>query len=327
MNSYEEPERWQASRKLSFKQISVGLNQIVNDGVPKHLNDMRDALRQASQLSTATSTWASGIIWDEEALLCRSLVQQSLSTLMQDLRSLEKMRSSITDEDIQRLEDLAIPCCRRICSAIEEAKAVIAALEKHQTNTTVCQSNKILPSSSSEFEDFNKREYKQNLKEEQLLLETEIDRERLSDVQAIEKDINYLRDMIDCMQQQIVTDEEKIKQIDAQVENATLEVSTGEKMLRQARHFKTAALPATCAVAGLIAGGPIGAVAGVRIGIAVSLIGTAVGYISGKFLHNTNKFAFPMFKSKAAVLPTEQEFTPKPVLETAAHLTSNKKGA
>lgn len=77
------------------------------------------------QLSTATSTWASGIIWDEEALLCRSLVQQSLSTLMQDLRSLEKMRSSITDEDIQRLEDLAIPCCRRICSAIEEAKAGI----------------------------------------------------------------------------------------------------------------------------------------------------------------------------------------------------------
>lgn len=50
MNSYEEPERWQASRKLSFKQISVGLNQIVNDGVPKHLNDMRDALRQASQV-------------------------------------------------------------------------------------------------------------------------------------------------------------------------------------------------------------------------------------------------------------------------------------
>lgn len=69
-----------------------------------------------------------------------------------------------------------------------------------------------------------------------MLLETEIDRERLSDVQAIEKDINYLRDMIDCMQQQIVTDEEKIKQIDAQVENAILEVSTGEKMLRQVLH-------------------------------------------------------------------------------------------
>lgn len=56
----------------------------------------------------------------------------------------------------------------------------------------------------------------------------------------------------------------------------------------QARHLKTAALPILGLTVGFAAGGPIGAVAGARIGFATSMIGGAIGYAGGKVLHKFN---------------------------------------
>lgn len=61
----------------------------------------------------------------------------------------------------------------------------------------------------------------------------------------------------------------------------------------QARHLKTAALPVMGATIGFAAGGPIGAVAGVRIGLVVSVVGSAAGYFGGKFIHKVNRFVPP----------------------------------
>lgn len=81
----------------------------------------------------------------------------------------------------------------------------------------------------------------------------------------------------------------------------------------QARHLKTAALPIVGLTVGFAAGGPIGAVAGARIGLATSVIGGAIGYAGGKILHKMNNFTSFVPRLRAPIvdaLPLTDEQIP-----------------
>ncbi|OQR78937.1 syntaxin-17-like [Tropilaelaps mercedesae] len=118
MESYDdEPKCWRSSKKLPFKQVYFGLKQIVRDGVPQHLQRLHEALELTNCLPPASE-----VTWDHEVPLCRSRIQQALSMLMQDLRSLEDMQVTVRDEEMIKFKELASPCCEAVNNAIRDAK-------------------------------------------------------------------------------------------------------------------------------------------------------------------------------------------------------------
>ncbi|OQR78551.1 syntaxin-17-like [Tropilaelaps mercedesae] len=167
-------------------------------------------------------------------------------------------------------------------------------MEQRGDDKVVRQVSETSPLSSPGFKDFEELEPDQEVivVHEQILTENEILKERSSGLESLANNMADLQEMMLCLNQHVLQDGEKVHAIDVHVENAAFDMSVGEKMLRQARHLKGAALPAVGATIGFIAGGPIGAVAGVRIGLAVSLVGSAAGYVGGRLIRSAKGFCF-----------------------------------
>lgn len=75
--------------------------------------------------------------------------------------------------------------------------------------------------------------YQSDLEQEQLLVDVEMDRERCDSFEALAKNIGDLKEMMHCLQQQVVHDADTVQRIDTHVENAALDISIGRKMLEQ----------------------------------------------------------------------------------------------
>ncbi|XP_003737719.1 syntaxin-17 [Galendromus occidentalis] len=276
----EEPAKWRAKRKVPFKQVSFGLKQLIENGIAQHMKQLDDALLelQMSHEPKFASTY-------------RERVRHALSLLTQDLRQIEEMKSSVKDEDLSRFDKAAETSRREIHEALKRARIVIDSdfdrLRSHQSSEVSPKPDGDRTNSNSAYSDDTAAT--QNSMQELLLInECERLREQAQDLESLTQDMQVLKEMMGDLKDSVVEQGEALEAIEHHVETAATNVTRGELLLAQARHLKTAALPIVGLTVGFAAGGPIGAIAGVRIGFATSMIGGALGYAGGKVLHKFN---------------------------------------
>ena len=80
------------------------------------------------------------------------------------------------------------------------------------------------------------------------------------------------------------TQQSTVSEIEGNVEEALENVIEGEQNLAKAGKFKAAMYPLTGAVIGTCIGGPIGLLAGLKIGSFAALTGTVLGFAGGRGL-------------------------------------------
>lgn len=102
--------------------------------------------------------------------------------------------------------------------------------------------------------------------------------------QNLQKDIEELHDLFSEFSHQVNTQETTVSNIEENVEAALEDVKEGQQNLAKAARFKTTLYPLTGALIGTCIGGPIGLLAGLKIGGLAALGGTALGFASGRGL-------------------------------------------
>ncbi|KAM3929813.1 syntaxin-17 [Leptodactylus fuscus] len=102
---------------------------------------------------------------------------------------------------------------------------------------------------------------------------------------TLEKDLLDLNEIINEFSHLVHTQQEKIDSIEDHVNTAAVNVEEGTKNLGKALKYKLTLLPAAGALIGGIVGGPIGLMAGLKMGgIATAIGGGLLGFTGGKVL-------------------------------------------
>lgn len=124
--------------------------------------------------------------------------------------------------------------------------------------------------------------------------------------QNLQKDIEELHDLFSEFSHQVNTQETTVSNIEENVEAALEDVKEGQQNLAKAARFKTTLYPLTGALIGTCIGGPIGLLAGLKIGGLAALGGTALGFASGRGLKRWQESAV----SESANNLTRSQSTP-----------------
>ncbi|KAI9564399.1 hypothetical protein GHT06_008138 [Daphnia sinensis] len=124
--------------------------------------------------------------------------------------------------------------------------------------------------------------------------------------QNLQKDIEELHDLFAEFSHQVNTQETTVSNIEENVEAALEDVKEGQQNLAKAAKFKTTLYPLTGALIGTCIGGPIGLLAGLKIGGLAALGGTVLGFASGRGLKRWQESAV----NESANILTRSQSTP-----------------
>ena len=110
----------------------------------------------------------------------------------------------------------------------------------------------------------------------------------------------------------IQTQATMVDSVEQHVEVAATEVEQGERFLAKAARYKTAVYPLTGALIGTCIGGPVGLLAGLKIGGLAALGGSLLGYTGGKALKaiQEKNVDAGMQRSQSEVCCTEEIIPP-----------------
>lgn len=92
------------------------------------------------------------------------------------------------------------------------------------------------------------------------------------------------------------------------MEGALNHIEDGVRHLEKAAKLKTALYPLTGALLGTCIGGPVGLIAGLKVGAAAALGGTVLGFAGGRFLKkNQEEAVTDSTMTKSQSMPTNMD--------------------
>ncbi|XP_046643546.1 syntaxin-17-like [Daphnia pulicaria] len=194
--------------------------------------------------------------------------QQVASQLQAALRELEGVGCQLKPEDEKEFENKIRPY--RIQALI--------AVKKFKQNL-----NENFDSHVSESE----QKQQLMLSQEQILpeeIEVEQRKIQLETYEDLQKDIEELHDLFSEFAQQVHTQGSTVSNIESNVDDALENVKEGQQNLAKAAKFKATMYPVTGALIGTCIGGPVGFLAGLKIGGLAALGGSLLGFASGRGL-------------------------------------------
>lgn len=121
-------------------------------------------------------------------------------------------------------------------------------------------------------------------KEEFLLEEIEVEQRKaqLQTYENLQQDISDLQEIFSTFSENVHEQAETVDQIEENVETALENVNEGERFLSRAAKVKATLYPLTGALIGTCIAGPVGLLAGIKIGSLAALGGTVLGFTGGQ---------------------------------------------
>ena len=113
-------------------------------------------------------------------------------------------------------------------------------------------------------------------------------KDRLEKVESINRDLVELHEIATSMSALVNEQGEVVDNIEANITDAEEKVTEGTKSLIKASGYAGAMGPITCAAIGGAVLGPVGAVVGLKIGLASAFGGSIISYCGAKFVQNKN---------------------------------------
>lgn len=203
---------------------------------------------------------------------------QSIKRAKALLREMETLRNQVADVDLQSFDNLMNPSRQLILEAIDmfrnenldeyKSSAIPEEMYKDDTEQLELENQKRMFLISIE-------EEKQK-QEKMLAIE--------SDVKNVEKDIQGIQDLFRDLSKLVNEQKEDVKNIEAHVETTQENVIQAEQSLRKAAKLKKMSYPLIGAVVGSCVGGPIGCLAGAKVGVFATVTCFILGFTGGKVL-------------------------------------------
>ncbi|KAL3275313.1 hypothetical protein HHI36_020080 [Cryptolaemus montrouzieri] len=202
---------------------------------------------------------------------------KQLKDLMYELDSL---KLQVQEQDVTKFDIRTLPLRKSIVTMIT-GYTDLSKLSQNILNNV----EEPIYDSSNPFEGACQVQISENIQE----LKLKEYNEKCARVEAINEDVNDLHHIFGQLNEMVQVQGDSVQDVSESVESTANNVNAGVKHLQVAHRLKTTAYPMTGAVLGSMIGGPIGFVAGAKVGSLAALCLALIGYTGGKVFKNANE--------------------------------------
>jgi syntaxin 17 len=255
--------------KQPLKLIEVPLNKFSEEVIPHHQSIFEQHRTCVLKLMSKNNIQ----IVQQEIKIKKRVIKQ-LKDLMYEL---DTLRTQVEDVDLDKFDTKTLSFRKIIITLISgytDLEKKCAELENRQNE----EDQKLLEETSP-FEGASQIQIHENLDDVVLRQRQEL----LNEVETVHKETEDLNQIYTQLHQMVEDQKEHVDQAEEKVESAHENVHAGFKDLVKAHRLKTAVYPVTGAFLGSMIGGPVGLVAGFKIGGLTALGCAIAGYTGGRF--------------------------------------------
>ncbi|KAJ8962977.1 hypothetical protein NQ314_005694 [Rhamnusium bicolor] len=262
--------------KQPLKYIEVPLNKFTEEVIPHHqkiYEQYKTTIQKLVQVN------------NEEQLKREVKDKKRTIKQLRDLMyELDTLRAQVEDVDLDKFDIKTLSLRKIILNLING----YSELEKAADNVTnaLRENEEMDKENYNPFEGTSQLQIQENLED----LKLKQHQEQLNKVENINKDVGELHEIYKHLNEMVETQGQDVDNIEETVESTQNNVESGTRHIIKAHKLKAVAYPVTGAFLGGIIGGPIGLVAGIKIG-GIAALGCAIaGYTGGKYfkkIHNS----------------------------------------
>lgn len=283
MASFENNNRWTSSPsdipKFSIKRLEPSIQKFLKvveidlDRLHKH----RLNIEKFSRLQDWNSL-------NKEQINTTRTVQQ----IVTNIKEIEKTRRQTQDSDLQTFDERIKDMKSAAFTAIKEFVEVqrndnVTCTEIPDSSEDASLSHPLLPDKHTD--DLTQTSLPVSGMEQLKITPIPEDTEAMESWENLHQSLMELNTMIQHFSTEVHTQQEKVDNIEDNIETAHDNVNEGTRQLGMASKYKAAILPIAGALIGTVVAGPVGFFAGAKIGGAVGLVGGGVaGFAGGKIV-------------------------------------------
>ncbi|KAI5730296.1 hypothetical protein M8J76_012150 [Diaphorina citri] len=256
--------------KQSWKWIEPPLNTI-KDLLLHHSSNLRKQ-KNAIIKEQRLNNWHA--INQEQINASRTVKQ--LNATLKDLREIE---AKVQRHDVDKFK-------RSIADIKKDALNVLKEYQDLENKIKLVKENETSKSDDERKRMEDEEEAMNELSRQ--MLEIKQDNEQIqmvaAEMERLENNIHEVNEIFTDLAQIVHAQGETVSTIEDNIETAHENVIAGESQLAKAAKYKAGMYPLIGAVAGICVGGPIGALAGFKMGSVAAVTGTIIGFTGGKMV-------------------------------------------
>ncbi|VEN58781.1 unnamed protein product [Callosobruchus maculatus] len=254
--------------KQPLKVLEVPLNKFSDEVVPHHQNVFEQYKAGIQKLVALNNT--------EQLKKEIKEKKRTVKQLRDLMYELDTLRTQVEDEDLDRFDIKTLSLRKIIINLINGYTDLEKSAEKliQATEAKIAAEKE----NCNPFEGASQLQLQENLND----LKLKQHREQLSRVENINKDVEDLHEMYKDLHGMVETQAPHVDHVEESVESTQRNVEGGMRELVKAHKLKAVAYPVTGAFLGGMLGGPVGLVAGIKIGGAAAVGCAIAGYTGGR---------------------------------------------
>ncbi|KAJ8924696.1 hypothetical protein NQ315_000847 [Exocentrus adspersus] len=280
-------------QKQSLKYLEVPLNKFTDEVIPHHQKIYEQYKATVQKL----------VLGNNANQLKREVKdkKRTIKQLRDLMYELDTLRAQVEDEDLDKFDIKTLSLRKIILTLVNGYTELEKAAEK--VTATQNSTEDIEKENCNPFHGASQIQIHENIDD----LRLKERQDQLNKVENINKDVEELHALYKDLNEMVETQGEDVNHVEETVESAHQNIESGAKDIMKAHKIKAVAYPVTGAFLGGIIGGPIGLVAGLKVG-GIAALGCAIaGYTGGKYFKKMH----------------DPETIPADTLETTEQETSN----
>ncbi|KAG5880674.1 hypothetical protein JTB14_028430 [Gonioctena quinquepunctata] len=234
--------------------------------------------------------------------------KRTIKQLRDLMYELDTLRTQVDDKDLDKFDQKTLSLRKILLNLINQytglEKTVDQILTANSTNNEQEKEN------CDPFAGLAQIQIEGNLDE----LKLKQRQDQLNEVENIHRDVQDLHEMYKDLNEMVGNQAELVDNVEKNVDGTQQNVESGAKSLVKAHKLKAVAYPVTGAFLGGMVGGPIGMVAGVKIGGLVAIGCAIAGYTGGRW-----------FKKRHSIVVDSVKGDETEIVDESTSDTSHKK--
>ncbi|KAF7988397.1 hypothetical protein HCN44_000970 [Aphidius gifuensis] len=254
------------SMKQPIKRLEIPISKFNDVAIPHHLDLLRRHKNNIKKFQAARD-------WDKvqrEQINASRLVKQ----LEQLLHEMDTLRGQVEHSDIEKFDQLTIKSRNSTISAIKEYLEIQFDPPKKIVKPTIEDEEELDPIDQRFLQ---LQDQDEDVKRQEACLHA---------WESLQNDLQQLHQLFIDFNKIIYEQKEHVDRVENSVEGAQLNVQEGNKSLEQASRYKVAAYPLAAAFIGSCLGGPVGLLAGIKLGGLTAIACGLLGYTGGTLVKN-----------------------------------------
>ncbi|XP_022918018.2 syntaxin-17 [Onthophagus taurus] len=280
--------------KEPFKYIEIPLQKFQDEALPYHQN-----LLQHHKNAIETYMFQKNTQKLSQEIKDKKRNVRQMKDLLYEL---DTLRAKVFDDDLDKFDNRTFSLRRSISAILKdyynlEKSALAYTDSQNEINENTENENPFLGAEQIQIHD--------NLEKLRLQQASST----LERVENLNHDVKGLHEIYQELNTMVNVQKEDVNKIEENVEETQTNVNRGLSHLISASKLKTATYPVTGALIGGLVGGPLGLIAGAKIGGLAAISCGIVGYTGGKIITKINDKEINIDNQDGDTIPHENERT------------------